>query len=369
VTAPLAEAQLVETYLLNQITFQTAIATKAARCRLAAPGIDLVDFALRRTQGVDAGLAVARLSAIAGFVGTSNVDAARRYGLRASGTMAHSYVEAFPGERDAFRAFARDFPHGTTFLIDTYDTMGGVEAAIEVIRELNLISGVGVRLDSGDLGFLARKVRQRLDAAGLGYVKLFVSGGLDEYALEQLMVDGAPVDGAGVGTNMGVAADAPYVDSVYKLVQVGTRPVLKLSQDKTTLPGPKQVWRRTDGVEGDLLATRAEPGPSGCEPLLVPVMRNGQRLGSPGTIEGARRCLADDLALLPPAWADLHSPVPVEVAVSEPLLRLTDEVTAGLPGGVATPASVASGSPPATAALGDPASPDAEHPGSPEHVG
>jgi nicotinate phosphoribosyltransferase len=199
VTAPIAEAQLVETFLLNQVTFQTAVATKAARCRLASgDAIELVDFALRRTHGVDAGMAVARLSAMAGFAATSNVEAARRYGLPAAGTMAHSYVEALPTEADAFRAYAEDRPARRTFLVDTYDTLDGVRAAIATIRELGLARPLAVRLDSGDLRTLARKTRALLDEAGLAHVQIFASGGLDEFDLERLRRDRVPVDAAGI---------------------------------------------------------------------------------------------------------------------------------------------------------------------------
>jgi nicotinate phosphoribosyltransferase len=200
VTAPIAEAQLMETYLLNQVSSQTVLASKAARCVLAAAGrIELVDFGFRRTQGLDAGLAVARLSAMVGFSATSNVEAARRFGLRAAGTMAHSYVEAFPTEEEAFLSFASDFPERTTFLVDTYDTMRGVDRAIGVIKRLRLEGRAGVRIDSGDLAHLARATRQVLDEAGLPGVRIFVSGGLDEHDLARLVAAGAPIDGAGVG--------------------------------------------------------------------------------------------------------------------------------------------------------------------------
>lgn len=325
VTAPVAEAQLAETFLLNQVTFQTAIATKAARCRLAADGIELVDFALRRTHGTEAGMAVARVSAIAGFAATSNVEAARRYGLRAAGTMAHSYIEAFPAEADAFRAFAQDLPERTTFLVDTYDTLAGVRTAIGVIRELGLSKGLGIRLDSGDLVTLARQARQLLDEAGLPQVRIFASGGLDEYGLARLRAAGAPVDAAGVGTHMGVSADAPSLDSAYKLVAYDGRPVLKLSAGKATLPGPKQVWRRLP-IEEDLLAARDEPGPPGAGPLLVPVMRGGVRVGPPDRLSDARQRLDADLAALPPAARDLQEPVPPRVRVSARLRELADAV-------------------------------------------
>jgi nicotinate phosphoribosyltransferase len=329
VTAPIAEAQLVETYLLNQITFQTALATKAARCQLAAGDIELVDFALRRTHGVEAGLAVARVSAIAGFVGTSNVEAARRFELEAAGTMAHSYIEAFPSEIDAFRAFARDLPGRTTFLVDTYDTARGVDAAIQVIHELGLHDNLGVRLDSGDLVQLARQTRAQLDGAGLRNVRIFVSGGLDEYDLERFRALEAPIDAAGVGTRMGVSADAPYLDSAYKLVAFGARPVLKLSAGKATLPGAKQVWRRFP-IESDVLASRQESAPAGYEPLLVPVMAEGSRHGPLDTIEAARRRLARDLGALPSAARDLHEPAAPEVVHSEHLRSLTATLTARL---------------------------------------
>ena len=326
VTAPAAEAQLVETYLLNQVTFQTAIATKAVRCRLAAGDIELVDFALRRTHGEEAAMAVARLSAMAGFGATSNVEAARRYGLRAAGTMAHSYIEAFPTEVEAFRAFAQDLPGRTTFLVDTYDTRRGVENAIGVIRELGLSGSLGVRLDSGDLIALARDARRLLDDAGLPDVRIFASGNLDEYELERFALEKAPIDAAGVGTRLGVSQDAPSVDSVYKLVAFGERPVLKLSAGKSTLPGAKQTWRRHP-IEEDLLALRDEPGPEGFVPLLAPVMRAGVRVGPPDTLAAARDRCTRDLDALPSHATRLRDPVAPRVRLSDALTDLADRLT------------------------------------------
>ena len=235
---------------------------------------------------------------MAGFVATSNVEAARRFGLRVAGTMAHAYIEAFPSEAEAFRAFAADLPERTTFLVDTYDTLAGVATAIDVIRELGLTGPLGVRLDSGDLVELARGARRLLDDAGLPQVRIFVSGGLDEYDLERFVAEGAPIDAAGVGTKLGVAADAPYLDSAYKLVAYGDRPVLKLSAGKATLPCAKQVWRRAP-IEEDLLAGRDEARPLVGEPLLVPVMRAGARVAPPDSIETARARLDRDLDALP----------------------------------------------------------------------
>ncbi len=334
VTAPLPEAQLVETLLLNQLTYQTNLATKAARCRLAAAGrIDLVDFSLRRTQGIEAGAAVARTSAMVGFVATSNVAAARQFGLVPAGTMAHSYIEAFPDERAAFRAFAEDFPDRVTFLVDTYDTLAGVRQAIEVIRDRGLADRAAVRLDSGDLADLARQTRKLLDGAGLPGVRIFVSGGLDEFDLEQLVIAGAPIDAAGVGTRLGVAADAPYLDSVYKLVAVDGRPVMKLSPGKATRPGAKQVFRAPGLI--DTLGLRDEPAPAGSpaaspvtEPLLVPVMVGGRRVHERGSLAAARARFEEDLAALPPGAAALTKPRAPLPAVSPALEALTARTTA-----------------------------------------
>lgn len=323
ITAPIAVAQLVETYLLNVITFQTTIASKAARCRIAADGRDLVDFSFRRTQGVDAAMAVARSTAMVGFSATSNVEAGRRYGLPVAGTMAHSYIESFPTERDAFVAFATDFPTRTTFLVDTYDTLNGVRTAIEVIRELGLTDHLGVRLDSGDLGQLARQARQVLDEAGMRHVRIFASGGLDELDVDRLVRSGAPIDAFGVGTRVGVSADAPYVDSVYKLVEYDGRPVLKLSAGKATAPGRKQVHR---GPGGDVIALRNEPVPDGHEPLLVPVMQGGRRTGPHRTLETAHHLFETDLASLPEGARRLLDPEPPRAGVSDALHELTDTV-------------------------------------------
>jgi nicotinate phosphoribosyltransferase len=323
VTAPIAVAQLVETYLLNVVTFQTTIASKAARCVLAARGRDLVDFSFRRTQGVDAAMAVARATAMVGFVATSNVEAGRRYGIPVAGTMAHSYVEAFPSEKEAFAAFAADHPTRTTFLVDTYDTLNGVRTAIEVIRELGLSDRLGIRLDSGDLDALSREARRILDEAGLPHVRIFASGGLDELDVDRLVRAGAPIDAFGIGTKMGTSADAPYLDSVYKLVEFDGRPVLKLSAAKATLPGRKQVFR---GPEGDVLGLRDEPAPDGTEPLLVPVMREGRRLGPPRTLETARGLFRRDLEGLPEEARRLTDPRPPTARISERLRALAGEV-------------------------------------------
>jgi len=320
VTAPVAIGQLVETYLLNQITLHTTLATKAARYVLAAEGRDLVDFAFRRTHGTEAAMAIARASALVGFAATSNVEAARRYGLAVAGTMAHSFIEAFPTEREAFLAFAEDHPMRTTFLVDTYDTSNGVRNAIDVIRELDLADHLGVRLDSGDLDALARGARAQLDEAGLSDARIFASGGLDELEVAELVRAGAPVDAFGIGTQMGVSADAPYVDSVYKLTEYDGAPKVKLSSEKSTAPGRKQVWRSDDG---DLLALRDEPGPSDARPMLSQVMRGGTRLAPSPSLDESRERFRGDLEHVPAKARRLTHPEHVVVPHSTALRELT----------------------------------------------
>jgi nicotinate phosphoribosyltransferase len=211
-------------------------------------------------------MAVARATAMVGFVATSNVAAARRFGLPAAGTMAHSFIEAFEDERAAFRAFAGEFPDRATFLVDTYDTLGGVRAAIDVIGELGLRERLGIRIDSGDLAELAVTTRQLLDQAGLEQVRIFASGGLDEHAIADLAACRAPIDAYGVGTKVGVSADAPYLDTAYKLVAYAGRPVMKLSPGKITAPGPKQVFRGplSEATLSGCGMSRCPPGMSRC---------------------------------------------------------------------------------------------------------
>jgi nicotinate phosphoribosyltransferase len=325
VTAPLPEAQLVETYLLNQVTYQTAVASKAARCRIAAADAKLIDFSMRRVHGAEASLGVARATAIAGFVATSNVEAARRLGIPATGTMAHSYIEAFPTEREAFEAYAQDFPDQVVLLVDTYDTARGVEKAIQVARRL-ASSGVrltGIRLDSGDLAALAKEARRALDEAGMEDTEIIASGGLDEDAIAALVAAGAPIDTYGVGTKIGVAEDAPAPDTVYKLVQYEDEPVCKLSRRKATLPGRKQVWRRP-GARDEIGLLDEDPPSDDAEPLLVRVMADGRRQQR-DTLERAAQRFASDLAALPPSLRRLDANAPVPAPTDE-LLDLAKEV-------------------------------------------
>ena len=336
IDGPFGEAQLLETALLFLLTFPTAVATKAARCREAAGGRTLVDFGLRRAQAADAGMVAARGAAIAGFAATSNVAAAVRYGLPASGTMAHSFLTALAGndpagELGAFRTFAEHYRGDPVLLVDTWDTAGGIDHAVVVAQEL--AAGklgepgrrlAGIRLDSGDLVTLARLARERLDAAGLPDVAVFASGGLDEFEIARIVAAGAPVDGFGVGTNFATSADAPTLESVYKLVAVDGRPMAKHSTGKATLPGAKQVWRRP-GFGGDVLALAGEPCPApGAEPLLEDVDLDAE----PGAAEAtaaARRRFEADWSALPPEYRDLTNPSRYDVDLSETLKALSDK--------------------------------------------
>ncbi|MET8946881.1 nicotinate phosphoribosyltransferase [Streptomyces sp. NPDC004542] len=328
VTAPLPQAQLVETYLLNQICHQTVVASKAARCVLAAAGRPVVDFSLRRTHGPWAGVQAARLGALVGFAGTSNVAAATALGIPASGTMAHSYIEAFPGEEEAFRAFARSHPGPVTFLVDTYDTEEGVRIAARVLRDLGRGPGCAIRLDSGDLDALSRRARAVLDSAGPAGVRIVASGGLDEYAVDRLVRAGAPIDVYAVGTRVGVAADAPYLDAAYKLVEYDGRPVMKLSSAKVTAPGRKQVFRRAG--RPDVIALWREGPPDAARPLLRTVMRGGRRTGPPDRWQDARDRFREDVAALPGPALRIEDPEPVRPVVSRALQELTATVRAGL---------------------------------------
>jgi nicotinate phosphoribosyltransferase len=286
VTGPRIEAQLLETLLLNQVNFQTMIATKAARVVLAAgcgepgQGERVIDFSPRRDHGIDAAMKVARCAAIAGCAGTSNVAAAQRYGLTAMGTMAHSYVLSFRAELEAFKAFLRAFPQRGILLVDTFDIETGVRNAIEAARETEAELR-GVRIDSGDLEACARRARELLDEAGMSGAEIVVSGDLEEVRIAELVGAGAPIDRFGVGTDLGTSRDSPVVNGVYKLVADADpdgewRGVRKLSAEKETLPGPKQVFRRTEGGEiaGDLVAASDEKVDG--EPLLVPFMEGGE---------------------------------------------------------------------------------------------
>ena len=322
VEASLPEGQLIETFALNQVQLQTMLASKAHRVVTAARGRSVIDFGARRMHGTDAALNAARAFRIAGVDATSNVLAGKRFGIPVAGTLAHSYIQAHGNESAAFRAFAELYPD-TVLLIDTYDTLAGVQKVIELANDLSDDFKIrAVRLDSGDLLYLSRRVRDTLDQAGLSRVQIFASSSLDEYEIDKLISSGAPIDGFGVGTAMGVSADAPYLDIVYKLTSYAGEGRVKLATDKPVLPGRKQIFRRSDGDHdtGDTIARADEDLPG--RPLLEPVMREGRRLVPPSAdLAEIRSYAAEQIARLPDAVhglpeADLSYPVDISPKLS-----------------------------------------------------
>jgi nicotinate phosphoribosyltransferase len=330
VTAPIIEAQLVETFLLNTINLQTMIATKASRVVQAAQGKAIIEFGLRREHGVDAGMKVARSSYIAGCAGTSNVLAGMVYDIPVFGTMAHSFVMSFEKEIDAFRAFAKTFPNKSTLLIDTYDDMAGAEKAAIVAKELEKIGCKlgGVRLDSGDLSETSKKVRALLDEKGLQYVEIFASGDLDEYKIAELLSKDAKIEAFGVGTKMGTSADYPYTDVIYKLCETMNEkgefsPIMKLSEGKITLPGRKQVYRFKDNMGNyvkDVVALADETMEG--ESLLVKIMGKGKLLYELPALDEIKQTVSENLAKLPAKYKKLINAPRYPVEQSKDLKKL-----------------------------------------------
>jgi nicotinate phosphoribosyltransferase len=329
VTAPLPQAQFVESRLINILHYQVLIAAKAARSVLAAPGKLLVDFGMRRAHGAEAALMAARASYIAGFAGTATMLAGEAFGIPLYGTMAHSYIESFGDEAAAFEAFARARPDNVVLLLDTYDTEAAARKVVALAPRLKA-SGIairGVRLDSGDLIALSKSVRSILDRGGLEEVTIFVSGGLDEDSLLNFARAQAPIDGIGIGTSLTTSADVPSIDCVYKLQDYAGVPRRKRSEKKATWPGRKQVWRRygADGrMAGDVLSL-ADHAPAG-EALLQPVMIEGRRVAPSPSLDAIRQRAKRELENLPESLRRLepHATYPVEVA--DDLVKLADEV-------------------------------------------
>ena len=329
VVAPIRQAQLVETRIINLLQFQSLVASKAARCVLAAPDKLLVDFGLRRAHGAEAGLLSARASFLAGFSGSSNVMAGINWDVPLFGTMAHSYVQAHDDEATAFEHFARSHPQANTMLIDTYDTEA---AACKLLPLSAKLAGEGisiqaVRIDSGDLGEHARQVRRILDEGGLHGIKIFASGNLDEYQLRDLLAVGAPIDGFGVGTRMNTSADRPYLDCAYKLQEYAGLARRKRSEGKATWPGRKQVYRRLDGgglLAGDLLTTADDVQPG--EGLLRPVMQGGRRISPSPPLSAVRGHAALQLESLPRQLRRLEAAPAFPVQVSARLRDLAHAI-------------------------------------------
>lgn len=328
VTAPIMQAQFVESRIINILHYQTLVASKAARVAMAAPGKLLVDFGLRRAHAGEAGLFAARASYIAGFTGTSTVLGEQIYGIPSYGTMAHSFIQAHDNEEDSFVTFARSLRDNVVFLLDTYDTEAAAHKALDVARRLEGegIKVAGVRLDSGDLAYHARKVRKILDDGSLKDTSIFVSGNLDECAVDQLMRAGAPIDGFGVGTKMDTSSDASYLDCAYKLVAYGGRPRRKRSEDKATWPGAKQVFRIVDDdqLARDILTTASDEQEGTV--LIHPVMRDGKRIVVLPSLDDARRHAARELSRLPDGIRAFEPTSAYRVDVSEALRSLAAEV-------------------------------------------
>jgi len=333
VTAPLPQAQFVESRLINILHFQSLVAAKAARCVLAAPGKLLVDFGMRRAHGAEAGLMAARASYLAGFAGTATVLAGEEFGIPLYGTMAHSFIEAFDDEAAAFEAFARARPDNVVLLLDTYDTEAAARKVVALAPRLKAagIAVRGVRLDSGDLLALSKSVRRILDAGGLKDTTIFASGGLDENALLAFAGAHAPIDGLGIGTSLTTSADAPSADCVYKIQEYAGVPRRKRSERKATWPGRKQVWRRYDAngrMTGDLLSLESHEKAG--EPLIHPVMKNGVRLAPSPPLDEIRRHAKRELERLPDDLARLTPGASYPVEVADDLVKLAAAVDSRL---------------------------------------
>jgi nicotinate phosphoribosyltransferase len=332
VTAPIAQAQLVETRLINLLHFQSLIASKAARAVLMAPDKLLVDFGMRRAHGAEAGLLAARASYIAGFTGTATVLAGMQFGIPLFGTMAHSFVQAHDDETLAFRHFAHAQPDNVVLLIDTYDTEAAARKVVALAPELTS-AGIrinGVRIDSGNLADHARQVRQILDAGGLQHVTIFASGDLDEYVLRDMLGSGAPVDGFGIGTRMDTSSDMPYLDCAYKLEEYAGNARRKRSEGKQTWPGRKQVYRSYDAdgrIASDVVTIEGDAQQG--EPLIIPMMRGGQRLATAATLADIRSHAAVNLARLPEALRELQEPYDYRVEIASALRELAEQVDRG----------------------------------------
>lgn len=324
VTAPIIEAQIVETALLAIVLFQTGVASRASRVVRAAAGRPVFEFGTRRAHGVESGRHAARAACIGGCAGTSNVEAARAFDLPLSGTMAHSWVMTHGSEQEAFARFARLYGDQAVLLIDTYDPIRAVERIVEAG-----LTPAAVRVDSGDLLQGCRTVRGRLDALGLSATRIFASGDLDEHRIADLMAKGAPIDAFGVGTALSTVADAPALGGVYKLVETEragrAEPVLKLSRGKSTLPGRKQVWRIAGAdanATHDVIGCLDEAPPAGSTPLLDPVMRKGNRLQPAFPIAALRERCSRAVDRLPPETLRLRGGIPYRVEVSATLASL-----------------------------------------------
>ena len=331
VSGPIIEAQILETLIINVLQLETLIASKAARCVHAARGRALIDFSMRRTHGIEASVKVARASYLAGFSGTSNLLAGKLYDIPVYGTMAHSYITSFEHELDSFLVYAKAFPESTVLLIDTYDTLCGAEKALQVARLMQEKGKtlLGVRLDSGDMVELSKRVKRMFQEAGFPNLSIIVSGSLDEFRLQEMLDAGAQIDVFAIGTRMGVSADAPYFDIAYKLVEYAGRPVLKLSSGKKTWVGKKQIYRHYDEngmMREDVLALLSEPQ-TGAVPMMETVMENGRPVRPIESLETIRNRFKKEWETLPPAYQDIATPGQYPVKISPSLRALEQRIS------------------------------------------
>lgn len=334
VEAPIIEAQIIETFVINTLQHPILVATKAMRAYSVARGTVLVDFGLRRAHGTDAGMKAARASYIGGFAGTSNVLAGKEYGIPVFGTMAHSFILAHRDEVEAFKDFTSVYPENSVLLVDTYDTIQGVYNAVKAIRELGLKHFKGIRIDSGDILTLSKKAREILDREGFKDAIIIVSGGINEYKIKQLLDAGAPVDGWGVGTELVVSADLPYLDCAYKLVEYDGRPVMKFSTKKKTLPYKKQIYRiEKDGIlEKDIITVYNEEVKGGI-PLLKQVIKNGELVTELPSLGQIRQKAINSFQKLPDELKSIEKTIQFLPEVSPEIVRTMEELERQYRGG------------------------------------
>jgi len=317
VEASMIEAQIIETFLINTLQHPILVSTKAIRCYSVAKGTVLVDFGLRRAHGTDAGMKAARSSYIGGFAGTSNVLAGKEYGIKIFGTMAHSFILAYKDEIQAFKDFTLQYPENSILLVDTYDTIKGVYNAVEAIKELGMKHFKGIRLDSGDLYRLSVEARKILDSEGFKDAIIIASGGINEYKIKNLLEKGAPIDGWGVGTELVVSADLPYLDCAYKLVEYDGRPVMKFSSKKKTLPHKKQIYRiYEDGIFKKDIITKFDEKVENGKPLLKKIIQNGKLIYQLPNIHEIRQKALDNFKKLPEELKDINRSVHIKPEVS-----------------------------------------------------
>ena len=327
IEAPLIEAQIIETFVINTLQLPILVATKSMRCYSVARGTILVDFGLRRAHGTDAGMKAARASFIGGFAGTSNVLAGKEYNIPVFGTMAHSFILAHENEEEAFEDFARMYPENTIFLVDTFNTIEGVKKAVKVAKKLGLKTFKGIRLDSGDLLSLSKEARKILDENGFKDAKIIVSGGINEYKIKKLLDEGAPIDGWGVGTELVVSADVPYLDCAYKLVEYNGRPVMKFSKRKMTLPYRKQVYRfYENGIFKKDVIAKYNENIEGGKPLLKQYIKDGKLISKLPDINSIKEKAIKSFESLPDQYKDIEKTVHYIPEISLEIKKAVEEL-------------------------------------------